>query len=177
MIWVMNSPNLRLNAQDTFPINPQSRKIHYLQSFHVPEANQDTLYQMVRDCYMEIFYNGDESKIEHYIEEYSNEEFKEDSSKYIMYQRIGFGITEDTIGIVCDFKSAVIDEYVTLSITDFKYYHKSELYDDYQRKKFDAVRKRRFKSYLKDPVNRTRALFIHDVLVGYLDHLDKCLTD
>ncbi len=50
-------------AQNPFPIDSNSGKILYRQSFHYAEQPSDTLFQYCYDCFVDLFFWGVEKNI------------------------------------------------------------------------------------------------------------------
>lgn len=164
-------------AQNPFPIDSNSGKILYRQSFHYPEQPSDTLFKYCYDCFVDLFFWGLEGNIQHSNTPLSNKKFIVDTTNNQFEFRHGFANSEDSIGLVAWLRVIIVGDRIAITTTDFQYYHHRDREKSHQWIEFDKVYKQPLERRLKNEDSFQKYRFVDSLSREYIRKLSNCIRN
>jgi len=163
-------------SQNPFPIDSNSGRILYRQSFHYPNQPSDTLFKYCYDCFMDLFFWGLEENMRiRNNSPTSPQHFSADTIHQMFLFRNGFRIYQDSAHLVDKMRVSIVSDRIACSITDFKYYTDKDLHTDIWYKDFDKIPKQPFEPRLKQETDFAKYLFVDSLCRGYISKLNSCI--
>ena len=163
-------------AQNPFPIDSNSGRILYRQSFHYPNQPTDTLFKYCYDCFMDIFFWGLEENMRiRNNSPTSPQHFSADTTHQMFLYRNGFRIHQDSTHLVDMMRVAIVRDRIAFSITDFKFYSDNDAHEQRWYKDFDKIPKQPFEPRLRRETDFAKYLFADSLCQEYISKLNSCI--